>query len=84
MQRARLNERQMETVRKVLRSEDFEQLSQYVNTRYGQLRGTPSHLASNGEKQGRPIAHSSNIEGISRRSVGGGTSGAVSSSCTVN
>ena len=45
MQRARLNERQMETVRKVLRSEDFEQLSQYVNTRYGQLRGTPSHLA---------------------------------------
>jgi len=32
----------METVRKVLRSEDFESLSHHINTRYGNLRGTPS------------------------------------------
>lgn len=41
MLKARLNERQMETVRKVLRQEDFESLSQHANTRYGNLRASP-------------------------------------------
>ena len=50
MLKARLNERQIETVRKVLRQEDFESLSQYVNTRYGNLRGTPSQFGSSGFK----------------------------------
>ena len=40
--RCRLNERQMESVRKVLKNEDFESLSQYANTRYGKLTGANS------------------------------------------
>jgi len=40
--KARLNENQMEKVRKVLASEDFESLSNYANTRYGaSMRSSP-------------------------------------------
>jgi len=40
--KARLNENQMEKVRKVLSSEDFESLSNYANTRYGaSMRASP-------------------------------------------
>lgn len=40
--KSRLNENQMEKVRKVLASEDFESLSNYANTRYGaSMRASP-------------------------------------------
>ena len=40
--KARLNENQIEKVRKVLASEDFESLSNYANTRYGgSMRASP-------------------------------------------
>ena len=40
--KARLNENQMEKVKKVLASEDFESLSNYANTRYGaSMRASP-------------------------------------------
>ena len=40
--KARLNDNQMEKVRKVLASEDFESLSNYANTRYGaSMRSSP-------------------------------------------
>jgi len=53
----------METVRKILKQEDFESLSQYANTRYGQMRATPSNMKS--ERSG-----GTELMGVSRRSAG--------------
>jgi hypothetical protein len=57
--KARLNENQMDKVRKVLASEDFESLSNYANTRYGaSMRASPlggaRHTQYNAAGQGIP------------------------------
>lgn len=44
LHRAHLNERQMETIYKVLKSEDLESVSQYINTRYGTMKGANASL----------------------------------------
>jgi hypothetical protein len=39
LQKSHLNERQMESITKVIKSEDFENLNHNFNTRYGAMRG---------------------------------------------
>ena len=60
--KARLNENQMEKVRKVLASEDFESLSNYANTRYGaSMRASP--LGGARHTQYNAVGGSSNSSG---------------------
>ena len=68
--KARLNENQMEKVRKVLASEDFESLSNYANTRYGaSMRASPlggaRHTQYNAVGQAQPKPQASGSYGAS-------------------
>jgi hypothetical protein len=63
--KARLNENQMDKVRKVLASEDFESLSNYANTRYGaSMRASPlggaRHTQYNATGAAIPKGHKAN------------------------